>query len=369
MKPKSIAANVSLIIASIVVAMLIGEAALRVYQKAVYGIPFLSGLHDIQGSAMSPIELDDVLGWRATPNFLEGGYAENLDGSTFPVHVTSDANGFRVFGNVGSARPKILVIGDSFTQATDVSDGKTYYSLLGEALDAEIFAYGAGGYGTLQEYMILDRYFAEIVPDIVILQYCPNDFINNSLELEIDSKTSNNGMIRPYWIDGRIQYFMPKKHPVLRMFALKYSRIIYLILTRLDMIKAGFVTQAVGPGDEESFDPKAEQRARDTTQELLKMIHARLGGTSIIAFSSAKRAAADAQFRELSKKEGITYIDGVGLSVQAQQERGDVVRIKDGHWNEAGHRIVADRLVDYIRNSGLPAHKNNHGAIQHRVTK
>jgi hypothetical protein len=57
--------------------------------------------------------------------------------------------------------------------------------VLGRALGAESFAYGVMGYGTLQQYMILDRYLDEIQPGLIILQMCSNDLINNSLSVEI----------------------------------------------------------------------------------------------------------------------------------------------------------------------------------------
>ena len=51
------------------------------------------------------------------------------------------------------------------TQALDASDDQTYFSIAGKILGSTVFAYGCSGYGTLQEYMILDRYIDEIRPD------------------------------------------------------------------------------------------------------------------------------------------------------------------------------------------------------------
>jgi hypothetical protein len=102
-------------------------------------------------------------------------------------------------GDVASDKPRVFVIGDSFTQAPeDASDGKTYYSDL-KKLGLEVFAYGGSGYGSLQEFMILDRYYNVVKPDLIVWQYSTNDVVNNSPELETASRVNNNGMVRPYF--------------------------------------------------------------------------------------------------------------------------------------------------------------------------
>ena len=101
----------------------------------------------------SSITLDEKLGWRATENYRFDGIKRNFDGTEYHATVSQGSNGFRLFRNVSSGKPRIFVIGDSFTQATDVSDDKTYYAVLKRVLDAEAFGYGVGGYGSLQEFL------------------------------------------------------------------------------------------------------------------------------------------------------------------------------------------------------------------------
>jgi hypothetical protein len=77
--------------------------------------------------------------------------------------------GFRVFGDINTKKKKILVVGDSYTEGTTVSDGYLYYDYIKRNhKNVEIFAYGAGGYSSLQEYMIVDKYFDIIKPDLII---------------------------------------------------------------------------------------------------------------------------------------------------------------------------------------------------------
>ena len=57
----------------------------------------------------------------------------------------------------------------------------------------EVFAYGAGGYGTLQEYLILDEVVDHIRPTMLLWQFCSNDFINNDHALEVAGALNDDG--------------------------------------------------------------------------------------------------------------------------------------------------------------------------------
>ena len=82
---------------------------------------------------------------------------------------------------------KVLFIGDSYTQAVEVGNEKTFYHLLGKKLPIRVYAYGASGFSTLQQLMILEKYIDVIKPDLVVWQFCSNDFIDNYHELEMEA--------------------------------------------------------------------------------------------------------------------------------------------------------------------------------------
>ena len=76
--------------------------------------------------------------------------------------------------------------------------------LIRRLLDVEVFMYAGPGYGTLQEYLALDRYLPEVRPDLVLVQLCRNDAVNNLWALERSSYLNNNLMVRPYLEGERI---------------------------------------------------------------------------------------------------------------------------------------------------------------------
>jgi len=202
-----------------------GEIAFRVYHYIKYAGNQSSG---------KSIVLNDELGWMPAPNYVFTGEKVDAGGKKYSVKITTTKDGFRIFGNTQEQnKAKVLFLGDSFTNAVDVSDSKTYYGILKDTLPVEVFAFGGGGYGTLQEYMILEKYVDEIRPDILVLQFCSNDFINNDYELELRSRRNNNGMRRPYLTENGVTYRLPKKFPVIRDLVNKYSQFLNpLVLIR-----------------------------------------------------------------------------------------------------------------------------------------
>lgn len=76
---------------------------------------------------------------------------------------------------------RILVLGDSFTWGWGVSQGQVFTDLLQAALPATVAVYNHGipGFGTAQEYLLLQRELAARVYDAVVLMFYMNDLSDN----------------------------------------------------------------------------------------------------------------------------------------------------------------------------------------------
>lgn len=138
------------------------------------------------------------LGWTAMPNYS----LYNLINRDHLVHYQSNEQGFR---DREHRRPpeirkwkqrkrnglklrRVVVLGDSYSEAFQVEMHKTYWFQLQEKLNAksedhwEIYNLGISGFGTVQEWQTLKAYGMDIEPDLVILQIFPyNDILNNSI--------------------------------------------------------------------------------------------------------------------------------------------------------------------------------------------
>jgi len=340
--------NLILLLASISICFMIGEAAFRLLVKG--------GVAPALDAAGGAIVRDAEKGWKSNSAYRFVGEQASKDGSRYPVTITFYPEGFRQYGDNHTLRPKVLVIGDSFTQAEQVSNEKTYYALLGKRLEVEIFAYGCGGYGTLQELQVLDRYIDNIKPDILIWQFCFNDFVNNNVDLEAASTRNNNGLMRPYWIDGKVKYLIPKgKFERTARSALGWSRLAAYLFNRFDKLKSTTNPDASIEAVllKEGMQHTNYSRSLKTTDELLGEVRQRVGeipvvGLYVNGLRPKEDAPAKSAFRILCKKYGFTFIESAA-AVEKAEQRGEIVRHSDGaHWNERGHALTAGLIIEVL---------------------
>ncbi len=303
------------------------------------------------GIAMGSLRLDDRLGWRATENYHLEAAARNDAGHASALRVDTDQRGFRTLGPAPPSGTSILVIGDSFTQAVEVSNDKTYAAILQAALQVRVFAYGCGGYGTLQEYLILDEVLDVIRPDIVIWQFSTNDFINNDEELERGSLLNNNGRRRPYWLPETGVYFaVPSRFGFLQQLASRYSRAGYALLQRADLLISGRRETIEAVIAREGAAHAGFQRSVRTSSALMQMVRRRSIATRVVTFSVDDGPPFYAALAEIARESGMEFVDGIPQAIRAAEGAGQPVRAADGsHWAEAGHRICARQLVSYLR--------------------
>lgn len=289
---------------------------------------------------------DPLLGHRTVENFKWNGIVTDASGDTSHLHYSTDERGFRAFGDLNAMRKKVFFIGDSFTQAIEVSDDQTYFRRLGDSLNLEVFAYGARGYGTLQEWMILKRYLPEINPDIVVLQFCSNDFINNHFELEHNSLYNNNRRRRPYFnAGGKIEYAVPAKIGWDKLN--ECSLFFQFIFTRLERFlnqkapETAF-TEYHLEHEGAQYPPFVASVAR--TKEVLRRFRETLPpGTPLLVFTTHDDAPYFEAIGDICTQLDIPF---VGYIPEAIRENGHNTLALDGaHWNKFGHRIAADILA------------------------
>ncbi len=341
LKQHPAAVNTGLAILSLLFTISAFEVAVRL--KHAYG--------HIKGRDHFEYEMDDRLGWKAAKNYIWRGSKADAGGTPYQVDMSTDGRGFRLFGNPKTEKTKILVIGDSFTHAKDVSNDKTYYAHLGDLMNAEIFAYGVVGYGTLQEFMIADEYIDAIEPDLLLLQFCSNDFINNSVALERLSPLNNNRTRRPYLTDsGDIEYILPKALPWLRNFANHNSQLLSWIFSAYDVRtidKQNDVFKTIGQKDGNIPEYK---KAIQTTRRLLEKLENRVSPIPIATFCVDDFRPYVEDYQSLCQELDFIFIPGVVEAIQESKAQGEIVMAADGgHWNERGHKICAEVLAEHLK--------------------
>jgi hypothetical protein len=151
-----------------------------------------------------------VIGWSQVPN---KSYHYWLDGKE--IRVAFNSRGFHDVEHPlrkPSGTRRIVVVGDSFSEALQVNLHETFFRRLVEKLNQsgksawEAINLGVGDFGTTQEWAALTQIGLDYSPDVVICQIFPlNDICNNTLEL-CDLCKSVNDRYRPYFVlsDGEL---------------------------------------------------------------------------------------------------------------------------------------------------------------------
>jgi len=148
------------------------------------------------------MEPDSELGWSFRPG-LSGWSTHEAT-----AHVRINQFGFR--GGEWPAAPlrdgyRIAVIGDSFVDSSSLAEDDAITNVIERDLKTctalakpEVLNFGVSGYGTAQEYLVLQRKVAPLRPNLILLAfYVGNDVSNNSRALSIESQKE-----RPYFVES-----------------------------------------------------------------------------------------------------------------------------------------------------------------------
>jgi hypothetical protein len=291
-------------------------------------------------------EYDKKLGWVPKNKFSFTGIRQDLGGKEYQVKATTNEDGFREWGKIETDKLKIFFVGDSFTGDLNVSDEDSYYGQIKQCIDAEVFAIGCGGYGTLQEFMLVEQYIDKVKPDIFVLQFSPNDFSNNSFSLESYSIVTNQKNLRPYYVDESLVYRLPEGH--LYSVLYQYSSLFRLLDGRLQTLRyrvySGYGSSTLTPENRKTI----MMEAKKTTEQLLIKLKKTVSPYTNITLSfnsSTKNKVLTEQWIEACQNAAFTPLPSVSQAVEKAEKNGIMVRTADGgHWSPIGHRIAAEQL-------------------------
>lgn len=292
--------------------------------------------------------LDDQLGWR-TKSFYKAEYEARIKGGgSYKVVYQTDSLGFRPFGDLNSTKQRIFTLGDSYTQAVEANNGKTYADFLADSLDLELFSYGQAGYGTYQQYLFLEEHIDLLDPDIVILQVCDNDFIDNYAPLEMLS-SYKVGEERPYLLpNGKAVFRRPyplwqrinDKSKFLKLIRKKFQ-------TSFDASKS-----AQYYINEQGLDYEPYKVSWDITKDCMAKIKnlTEAKGIPLVVLIASHFEPYATDMHSLCKPHNIPCLSGPANYVKQQEQSNPAVRTADGyHWTELGHEMIAVQMQDTIR--------------------
>ena len=292
-------------------------------------------------------QFDNKIGWIPRANFNYNKLHSDIAGNTYRVKLSTNKYGFRAWGDTSSDKTKILFIGDSYTGDPNMSDEDSYFGQVSKLTGTEVFAIGGGGYGTLQELMLFLKYKDMIKPDYFVLQFCTNDYTNNSFYLEGRSIVRNQKNFRPYLKNNEIIYRLYQNHWFKILY--KNSHIFRFLDRKLQQAQFNqYNNYSPPPGADKERIEQEEVKAKEITERLLVMMaKSAPPGTKLITFScSTDHDRKTERWIRMAKKAGFIPLPAISRAVEEAEKNGTIVRAADGgHWNPTGHRIAGNALA------------------------
>ena len=294
---------------------------------------------------------DNKFGWVPKSNYEFIGKMEDKANEEYDVHYTTVDNGFRLFGNpVDSNHKRVFFVGDSYTQSVEVSDDKVFYSVIRDSLPIDVYAYGMAGYGTYQEYLILDKYIDQINPDVVVLQMSNNDFIDNHYELE-KAPGYKVGERRPFLnLEGKEIY---EQVDILKPLA-RHSRFIDFMYQSIDHYKRKKLKEEDFKEYKiylEGKDYSLFNDAFNVTDLIFKKLKTRISeSTEVIVFSTSENQKNNQFLQEVVEQNGFYFHKCSSDSINLYSFKKQPIYSYDGfHFNEMGQNLLAKTLIEPIK--------------------
>ena len=275
-------------------------------------------------------------GWTASPAMSRTVTIEDSPGEFREVSITYADNGFKRWGDVHTSKMKMLIIGDSMTEMPFVSNGEEWYAYLEKAFaDLELFVYGGSGYGSLQEFLVLNDFIDTVKPQVIVIQFYGNDFEDNLYDLDVNHYPLGNHGTRPYWEDGRTVYRLPAPFEKIRQHSFLADRLL-VVYDNFQRDKAkkdlpAYFRQKFEK--EKAMSKTARQRKEElhrkavaVTKNIYALIRQRAGGIPIYILNVND----DPLVEEICRECQCHCIAGISreLALKEQQGTGDHDRVR-----------------------------------------
>jgi len=347
-KKKEIKKSILLFLGVILVFFLIFEIGLRILNYPTYG--FQEGF----------FQADEIIGYRLSPNYsgVQSSYHRL-------VEINTNSKGlrdFREYTYEKGDKQRILVLGDSYSFGNAVELEDSYVELLRQSFneEVEIINTGVSGYGINNEYLYFINEGLRYNPDIILLQFCVNDWesykiikendiekidLRNSLTASKEGILISNVKKR---LSSSIHLFFLMK---LRSYNFLYSKA-KLIISKINSAEKQEAPVFYMPKDSKEYAESYEgyfnllKKLKESTNAKIILF----SGPHILYLTDSEKIMqeynlnysmepnqVEESLEQMTKDLQIDFI-------RIQSNDPDIFLKVDGHWTPRGNQIIADEL-------------------------
>ena len=175
------ALKLALVLLGLIIAIVVAEVGLMLF--------FRSHFSTFEDERTLLYRYDRTLGWFPIANSKDQFLASRI------IRVENNSEGFRAPERSPSDKPGIIFLGDSFVWGYDVDAPERFTDKL-QARHPEwsVFNFGVSGYGTDQEFLLLQQHFDAYRPRVVFLMYC-----TETDEADNSSNVTHVDYYKPYF--------------------------------------------------------------------------------------------------------------------------------------------------------------------------
>jgi hypothetical protein len=269
---------------------------------------------------------DPDLGWAPVPN----ASAEFTGSRT--VGVRNNSIGLRDIEHDRGGSPRILFIGDSFTWGFDVETKDRFTEILRQKMpQADIVNAGVPGYGTDQEYLLLEKLWDVIKPDVVVLMYCSdNDRFDNTSNMRYD------GYYKPYLAQAQDGRWLFRGRPVPK------SRRVYFVDNTL-VRNVWLARVAIAAWVQASVPRISVPDPTDRLVTMMRDLAAARGAKFMVGVQSREHDRKIGPFLDAQKIPNVSFDEAESFDDFGY------------HWTPKGHATVADALLALFSRNGIGA--------------
>ena len=291
---------------------------------------------------------DPDLGWRGRPN-TEGLYVLKADGVRTPFRYNNLGYRDEDVLPKRNGQKRILILGDSFVENLEVEYEHVFHEIMESQLQQEddrfeAVALGSQGYSNSQELLAFRRYHELIDAEVVLTAfYTGNDFEDN------ERRTFA-------YLDDQGSLVFPENKPsALKLRTEAFKRWIYessyLVYWLKNTIQAVAHVQMGDPS--KSVGESDERYQMQITRALLSKLHQDVTETgarhAIVIFPSREELAAN-ELERVDFVQAFCNEHGVPCLSLASALKADEHYLEhDFHFNLEGHRFVAAKTLEFIR--------------------